>query len=184
MTYAGDLLRSGQGYSVSSADQIVMLCRLIARPDRIGFSAPKVEQAIDARREVTNGLLIPRRETRSGSRPAGASVRPKRLSRWSHGEDVHRSGGRTPAPEAGCSPRCPQGRGESNGSQDCRDILNAVPKRNPMIVPTAPVRKITSACGINQRWRTGRLHGVAALTGALPGKTVMRQLPHQSPDRF
>ena len=54
MTYAGDLLRSGQGYSVSSADQIVMLCRLIARPDRIGFSAPKVEQAIDARREVTN----------------------------------------------------------------------------------------------------------------------------------
>jgi hypothetical protein len=76
MTYAGDLLRSGQGYSVSSADQIVMLCRLIARPDRIGFSAPKVEQAIDARREVTNGLLIPRRETRSGSRPAGASVRP------------------------------------------------------------------------------------------------------------
>ena len=87
MTYAGDLLRSGQGYSFSSADQIVMLCRLIARPDRIGFSAPKVEQAIDARREVTNGLLIPRRETRSGSRPAGASVRPKRLSRWSHGED-------------------------------------------------------------------------------------------------
>ena len=76
MTYAGDLLRSGQGYSFSSADQIVMLCRLIARPDRIGFSAPKVEQAIDARREVTNGLLIPRRETRSGSRPAGASVRP------------------------------------------------------------------------------------------------------------
>jgi hypothetical protein len=60
MTYAGDLLRSGQGYSFSSADQIVMLCRLIARPDRIGFSAPKVEQAIDARREVTNGLLIPR----------------------------------------------------------------------------------------------------------------------------
>ena len=51
MTYAGDLLRSGQGYSVSSADQIVMLCRLIARPDRIGFSAPKVEQAIDDRRE-------------------------------------------------------------------------------------------------------------------------------------
>src|SRR6478672_2686227 len=102
MTYAGDLLRSGQGYSFSSADQIVMLCRLIARPDRIGFSAPKVEQAIDARREVTNGLLIPRRETRSGSWPAGASVRPKRLSRWSHGEDVHRSGGRTPAPEAGC----------------------------------------------------------------------------------
>jgi hypothetical protein len=76
MTYAGDLLRSGQGYSFSSADQIVMLCRLIARPDRIGFSAPKVEQAIDARREVTNGLLIPRRETRAGSRPAGASVRP------------------------------------------------------------------------------------------------------------
>ena len=72
MTYAGDLLRSGQGYSFSSADQIVMLCRLIARPDRIGFSAPKVEQAIDARREVTNGLLIPWRETRSGSRPAGA----------------------------------------------------------------------------------------------------------------
>ena len=36
MTYAGDLLRSGQGYSFSSADQIVMLCRLIARPDRIG----------------------------------------------------------------------------------------------------------------------------------------------------
>ena len=35
-----------------------------------------------------------------------------------------------------------------NGSQDCRDILNAVPKRNPMIVPTAPVRKITSACDI------------------------------------
>ena len=114
MTYAGDLLRCGQGYSFSSADQIVMLCRLIARPDRIGFSAPKVEQAIDARREVTNGLLIPRRETRAGSRPAGASVRPKRLSRWSHGEDVHRSGGRTPAPEAGCSPRCPQGRGEWN----------------------------------------------------------------------
>jgi hypothetical protein len=35
-----------------------------------------------------------------------------------------------------------------NGSQDCRDILNAVPKRNPMIVPTAPVRKITSAWDI------------------------------------
>jgi hypothetical protein len=35
-----------------------------------------------------------------------------------------------------------------NGSQDCRDILNAVPKRNPMIVPTEPVRKITSACDI------------------------------------
>jgi hypothetical protein len=35
-----------------------------------------------------------------------------------------------------------------NWSQDCRDILNAVPKRNPMIVPTAPVRKITSACDI------------------------------------
>jgi hypothetical protein len=128
MTYAGDLLRSGQGYSVSSADQIVMLCRLIARPDRIGFSAPKVEQAIDARREVTNSLLIPRRETRAGSRPAGASVRP-------NGENVdeHRSGGRIPAPEAGCSPRCPQVRGESHGSQDYRDILNAVPKRNPMI---------------------------------------------------
>ena len=91
MTYAGDLLRSGQGYSFSSADQIVMLCRLIARPDRIGFSAPKVEQAIDARREVTNGLLIPRRETRSGSRPAGASVRPKRLSRWSHGSGDSRT---------------------------------------------------------------------------------------------
>ena len=71
--------------------------------------------------------------------------------------DEHRSGGRTPAPEAGCSPRCPQGRGESNGSQDCRDILNAVPKRNPMIVPTMPVRKITSACDIwtdQTRYRT------------------------------
>ena len=33
-------------------------------------------------------------------------------------------------------------------SQDCRDILNAVPKRNPMIVPTVPVRKITSAWDI------------------------------------
>jgi hypothetical protein len=32
---------------------------VVARPDRIGFSAPKVEQAIDARREVTNGLLVP-----------------------------------------------------------------------------------------------------------------------------
>jgi hypothetical protein len=98
MTYAGDLLRSGQGYSFSSADQIVMLCRLIARPDRIGFSAPKVEQAIDARREVTNGLLIPRRETRSGSRPAGASVRPNGSVGAPHGEDVHRSGGKDPGP--------------------------------------------------------------------------------------
>ena len=35
-----------------------------------------------------------------------------------------------------------------NGSQDCRDILNAVPKRNPIVVPTAPVRKITSAWDI------------------------------------
>ena len=44
-----------------------------------------------------------------------------------------------------------------NGSQDCRDILNAVPKRNPMIVPTKPVRKITSACDIwtdQTRYRT------------------------------
>jgi hypothetical protein len=42
----------------------------------------------------------------------------------------------------------PQGRSESNWPQDCRDILNAVLKRNPMIVPTAPVRKITNACDI------------------------------------
>jgi hypothetical protein len=44
-----------------------------------------------------------------------------------------------------------------NRSQDCRDILNAVPKRNPMIVPTKPVRKITSACDIwtdQTRYRT------------------------------
>ena len=87
-----------------------------------------MEQAIDARRDVTNGLLIPRRETRSGSRPAGASVRPNGSVGGPHGEDVHRSGGRTPAPEADCSPRCPQVRGESNRSQDYRDILNAVPR--------------------------------------------------------
>ena len=38
--------------------------------------------------------------------------------------------------------------------------MNAVLKRNPMIVPTAPVRKITSACDIwtdqirNRTWTT------------------------------
>jgi len=56
MTYAGDLLRSGQGYSFSSADQIVMLCRLIARPDRIGFFRAEGGARIDACCEVTNGL--------------------------------------------------------------------------------------------------------------------------------
>jgi len=99
---------------------------------------------------------------RTDSRPAGACGRPNGSVGGQHGEDVdeHRPGGRTVAPEAGYSPRWPQGRGESEGSQDCRDILNAVPKRNPMIVPTAPVRKITSACDIwtdqtrNRTWTT------------------------------